>query len=73
MQRDSLADQEARAREAVQALMARIEQLRLDAQREAGLATDADDYALLDVRKIRLDVETESKELDATDEQNGDG
>ena len=37
------------------------------------LATDADDYALLDVRKIRLDVETESKELDATDEQNGDG
>ncbi|MEZ5750482.1 MAG: AAA family ATPase [Paracoccaceae bacterium] len=43
VQRDSLIDQEARAREAVQALMARIEQLRLDAQREASLAADADE------------------------------
>ena len=43
VQRDTLADQEARAREAVQTLMARIEQLRMDAQREAGLAADADE------------------------------
>ncbi|WP_068299140.1 chromosome segregation SMC family protein [Pararhodobacter sp. CCB-MM2] len=43
VQRDTLTDQEARAREAVQTLMMRIEQLRLDAQREAGLATDADE------------------------------
>ncbi|MCC0077694.1 MAG: AAA family ATPase [Rhodobacter sp.] len=43
VQRDTLADQEARAREAVQTLMMRIEQLRLDAQREAGLAADADE------------------------------
>jgi len=43
VQRDSLTDQEARAREAVQALMARIEQLRRDAQREAALAADADE------------------------------
>ena len=42
VQRDTLADAEARARGAVQVLMARIEQLRLDAQREAGLAADAD-------------------------------
>ncbi|MBN8292289.1 AAA family ATPase [Rhodobacter sp. NTK016B] len=43
VQRDTLSDQENRAREAVQTLMARIEQLRLDAQREAGLAADADE------------------------------
>ncbi|WP_370242031.1 chromosome segregation SMC family protein [Pararhodobacter marinus] len=43
VQRDTLSDQETRAREAVQTLMARIEQLRLDAQREAGLAADADE------------------------------
>ncbi|MFN4100126.1 MAG: chromosome segregation SMC family protein [Pararhodobacter sp.] len=43
VQRDTLGDQEARARAAVQALMARIEQLRQDAQREAGLAADADE------------------------------
>ena len=43
VQRDTLVDQEARAREAVQTLMARIEQLRLDAQREAGLAADANE------------------------------
>ena len=42
VQRDSLNDQEARAREAVQTLMARIGQLRQDSQREAGLAADAD-------------------------------
>ncbi|WP_323035086.1 chromosome segregation protein SMC [Pararhodobacter sp.] len=43
VQRDTLVDQEARAREAVQTLMARLEHLRLDAQREAGLAADADE------------------------------
>ncbi|PVH28539.1 chromosome segregation protein SMC [Pararhodobacter oceanensis] len=43
VQRDTLADQEARARDTVRTLMARIEQLRLDAQREAGLAADADE------------------------------
>ncbi|WP_127106626.1 chromosome segregation SMC family protein [Pararhodobacter zhoushanensis] len=43
VQRDTLTDQEARAREAVQTLMTRIDQLRQDAQREAGLAADADE------------------------------
>ncbi len=43
VQRDTLSDQEARARDTIAMLSARIEQLRLDAQREAGLATDADE------------------------------
>ena len=43
VQRDTLADQEARARETVTALGKRIDQLRADAQREAGLAADADE------------------------------
>jgi chromosome segregation protein len=43
VQRDSLAEQEARAREAVQMLAARIEQLRADTVRESALAADADD------------------------------
>lgn len=43
VQRDTLVDQEARAREAVQGLMARLEQMRLDARRETDLAADADD------------------------------
>ena len=43
VQRDTLGDQEARARDTIAMLVARIEQLRLDAQREAGLAADADD------------------------------
>ncbi|MFN3955850.1 MAG: AAA family ATPase, partial [Pararhodobacter sp.] len=43
VQRDTLGEQEARALETVQMLRARIEQLQLDAQREAGLAADADD------------------------------
>ena len=43
VQRDTLSEQEARALETVQMLRARIEQLQLDAQREAGLAADADD------------------------------
>lgn len=43
VQRDTLSDQEARARDTINMLSARIEQLRLDAQREAGLASDADE------------------------------
>jgi len=43
VQRDTLAEQEARARDTIAMLTARIEQLRLDAQREAGLASDADE------------------------------
>ncbi|MCC5971908.1 MAG: AAA family ATPase [Pararhodobacter sp.] len=43
VQRDTLSDQEARARDTIAMLSARIEQLRLDAQREAGLASDADE------------------------------
>ncbi|WP_323040332.1 chromosome segregation SMC family protein [Gemmobacter sp.] len=41
VQRDTLADQEARAREAVESLRARIAQLQRDAEREAGLNRDA--------------------------------
>lgn len=43
VQRDTLSDQEARARDTIAMLSARIEQLRLDAQREAGLASDAEE------------------------------
>ncbi len=43
VQRDSLADQEARARDQVRTLGAQIERLRLDAQREAALSADADE------------------------------
>jgi len=43
VQRDTLSDQEARARDTINMLSARIEQLRLDAAREAGLASDADE------------------------------
>ena len=43
VQRDTLADQESRARDAVRSLRLRVEQLRQDAQRESGLAADADD------------------------------
>lgn len=41
VQRDALADQESRAREAVEAVRARIAQLTRDAEREAGLNRDA--------------------------------
>lgn len=41
VQRDALSDQESRAREAVEALRARIAQLQRDAEREAGLNRDA--------------------------------
>jgi len=54
VQRDTLADEEARARDAVRALAARIEQLRADAQREAALAADADETI------ARLDWEAEA-------------
>jgi chromosome segregation protein len=54
VERDTLADQEARARETVAALSKRIDQLRADAQREAGLAADADETI------ARLDWEAEA-------------
>ncbi len=43
LQRDQLADQEARAREAIDALRARITELARDREREAGLNRDAGD------------------------------
>ncbi|WP_209424661.1 AAA family ATPase [Pararhodobacter sp. SW119] len=54
VQRDTLVDQELRARETVEALVKRIDQLRADAQREGGLAADADETI------ARLDWEAEA-------------
>ena len=65
VQRDTLTDQEARAREAVQTLMARIEQLRMDAQREAGLATDADES----IARLRWEEEQLARASDGHDEK----
>ena len=65
VQRDTLADQEARAREAVQTLMARIEHLRLDAQREAGLAADADET----IERLQWEEEQLARAGDGHDEK----
>ncbi|GAB4262982.1 MAG: chromosome segregation protein SMC [Pararhodobacter sp.] len=65
VQRDTLADQEARAREAVQTLMMRIEQLRLDAQREAGLAADADET----IARLRWEEEQLARAGEGHDEK----
>jgi chromosome segregation protein len=65
VQRDTLADQEARAREAVQTLMARIEQLRQDAQREAGLAADADET----IERLQWEEEQLARAGDGHDEK----
>ncbi len=65
VQRDTLSDLETRAREAVQVLMARIEQLRLDAQREAGLAADADET----IDRLRWEEEQLARAAEGHDEK----
>lgn len=65
VQRDSLADQETRARKAVQALMARIEQLRQDALRETSLAADADDT----IERLRWEDEALARAAEGHDER----